>query len=264
MNPHREHTPSRGRGGAQVVRDLRAEVNRLLVPVVMTVILTSIVVGGLLRPRSGGRIARRLILLLAPLLGVSFEVHGAERLDPEGSYVLAPNHSSPLDIPGLLVASPDVAFAATAELFRTPVLAAAMRALRTIPLERGRPEAARRAFAEAVERLGAGARVVIFPEGRMAPPGELLRFKSGAFLFAIAARVPVVPVAIHGASALMPRHARMRVRPGRVVVELLGPIPTDGLGFADRHTLRERIRSALEVALGHRDGGRGASPGGPA
>ena len=77
--------------------------------------------------------------------------------------------------------------------------------------------------------------MVIFPEGTRAPAGQMLPLKGGAFVFAIQEQVPVVPVALHNTAQVMPAHGYLTILGGRVVVEVLDPIPTAGLTFEDRH-----------------------------
>jgi 1-acyl-sn-glycerol-3-phosphate acyltransferase len=227
----------------------------VVVAAALVVTLPLMAVAELARPGLGGRIARRVILTGAPLVGLRFDVRGAERLERSRPCVVVANHSSPLDVAALVVAHPSVAFAAATELYRYPLLSHAMRALGTIPIDRARPGAARRALLAGGLRAGSRWCLVVFAEGGMSPPGELGRFKSGPFALALEAGVPVVPVAIHNASALMPRQNRVAVRPGRVVVEVLEPLPTEGLAPSDRRALRLATRHSLAAALTARDGG---------
>lgn len=239
---------------------LRTALNRLIMPAGLTVALPLVAVAELLREGSGGPVGRHAVRILAGALGVHTEILGADRLDPACSYVFVANHSSPLDVTTMLLVHPGVRFAATTELFRIPVLRGAMRALRTIRVERGRPARARQALDETAVRIREEGSVAVFPEGRMANPGELLPFKTGAFALAATAGAPIVPVAIHNAAALMPRDAHGAVRPGRIVAEVLEPIPTEGCTIADRRRLRDEAREALIAALRPTDGGTASRP----
>jgi 1-acyl-sn-glycerol-3-phosphate acyltransferase len=194
------------------------------------------------------------------LIGVRVEVIGQNKLDPKQAYVFTPDHRSHLDISALAVALPMARFAAKRELFDEPVLGAAMRALGIIPIDREHPALAKQALDEAAARLGSAVSVVIFPEGTRAPAGQMLPFKGGAFVFAIHEQVPVVPVALHNTAQVMPAHGYLTILGGRVVVEVLDPIPTAGLGFEDRHRLKERVREALVGALRRDDGGVAERP----
>ena len=49
-----------------------------------------------------------------------------------------------------------------------------------------------------------GGAVIIFPEGRVVPPGESVRFKPGAAVLAFRTRTPIIPVRIVGSNELLP------------------------------------------------------------
>ena len=210
----------------------------------------------IVRPGRGhaARIASRGAGRMMHALGVRFEVRGAERI-PARSCVFAANHRSHFDIPALLAGLPSGRFAAKQELFRQPVLGAAMRALGVIPIDRERPEVAKRALDLAARQPGGGGSLVIFPEGEEAEPGQMLPFKAGAFVFALRTGLPVVPVAIHNTAAILARGDALAISPGRVVVEVLDPIETGTLGVDDRARLAAETRAALERALRPCDGG---------
>jgi 1-acyl-sn-glycerol-3-phosphate acyltransferase len=188
------------------------------------------------------------------LLGVRVEVIGLDKLDPEQAYVFTPDHRSHVDITALMAALPTARYAAKRELFDEPVLGRAMRALGMIPIDRDDPAVAKRTL-DAAAKLGKTVSVVIFPEGTRAPAGQMLPLKGGAFVFAIEEQVPVVPVALHNTAQAMPAHGYLTILGGRVVVEVLEPIPTAGLGFEDRHRLKEQVHKALVESLRPEDGG---------
>jgi 1-acyl-sn-glycerol-3-phosphate acyltransferase len=203
----------------------------------------------------GGRIFAASARLTNRLVGARVDAIGLDRLEPDQAYVFAPNHRSHIDITALMAALPAVRFAAKRELFDEPVLGRAMRALGMIPIDRDDPALAKRTLDEAAARLGTSVSVVIFPEGTRAPAGQMLPFKGGAFVFAIHQQVPIVPVALHNTAQVMPAHEYLTILGGRVVVEVLRPIPTRGLMFEDRHRLSEQVRTALLEALRPEDGG---------
>lgn len=201
--------------------------------------------------RIASRGARRLIRWL----GVRFDVLGVEKVPPGTPCVFAANHRSHFDIPALLAALPSARFAAKQELFAKPLLGAVMRSLGIIPIDRENPERAKRALDEAARSPGGGGSLIIFPEGEEAEPGQMLPFKAGAFVFALRTGLPVVPVAIHNTATILARGDALAISPGRVVVEVLDPIETRGLGLEDRAQLAERARGALADVLRPCDGG---------
>jgi 1-acyl-sn-glycerol-3-phosphate acyltransferase len=240
-------------------RDWRVSINRFIWRAHVFAVGSLVVWVEKVRPGRGhgvrifaasSRVANRLV-------GARVEVIGLDRLAPDQAYVFTPNHRSHLDIPALEGALPSVRFAAKRQLFDEPVLGRAMRALGMIPIDRDDPALAKRTLDEAEARLGKSVSLVIFPEGTRAPAGQMLPFKGGAFVFAIHQQLPVVPVALHNTAQVMPAHGYLTILGGRVVVEVLEPIPTTGLTFEDRHRLSEQVRTALRQALRPEDGGVG-------
>ncbi len=203
----------------------------------------------------GQRIFSASARLTNRLVGIRVEVIGLDKLDPKQAYVFTPNHRSHADITALMAALPTARYAAKRELFDEPVLGTAMRAVGMIPIDRDNPGIAKRTLDEAAAKLGKSVSLVIFPEGTRAPAGQMLPLKGGAFVFAIEQQVPVVPVAIHNTAHVMPAHGYLTILGGRVVVEILNPIPTAGLTFEDRHALKEQVLKALVQALRPEDGG---------
>lgn len=210
-----------------------------------------------LRPNRGHghRIFSASARLANRLVGIRVEVIGLDKLDPNQAYVFTPDHRSHADITALMAALPTARYAAKRKLFDEPVLGTAMRAVGMIPIDRNDPALARRTLEEAAAKLGKSVSLVIFPEGTRAPAGQMLPFKGGAFAVAIEQQIPVVPIAIHNSAHVMPAHGYLTILGGRVVVEILDPIPTGGLTFEDRHELKEQVRTALVQALRPEDGG---------
>ena len=229
---------------------MRAQVNRVIVVVGLLVLLPTICLVERVQRGTGRRVARWGASVGAALCGVRFEVRG-NRSEGSGMSIVVPNHSSPMDIPVLLWARPDVQFMAAADLFRIPLLASAMRALGTVPIDRRDHDHAQRQLGDLVEmrRRGTSGDVAVFAEGGIAPLGTRLPFKSGAFTLAIRTGSPVVPVAINGSGTVLRPRGRLLVRPGVVTVEFLDPVPTTGLSLDDRHALRDHVESVVVGAV---------------
>ncbi len=240
---------------------VRVWVNRLLAVVLLPSALAAVALVSRASPESGAALARRFVSALARACGVRFVPQGLSAGSAPRTVMVA-NHSSPLDIAALLDVVPDVRFLAAADLFRVPLLAAAMRGVGTIPIERRHRHTARRQLDAIVEALGPLRRflLAVFPEGGIPPAGERLPFKAGAFELAIRLRAEVLPVAIHGTATVLPPKGRLGVRPGTVRVELLPAIPTDGLTLDDLDVLRNTAERAV---LGALDAGGGGQVGPP-
>jgi 1-acyl-sn-glycerol-3-phosphate acyltransferase len=139
---------------------------------------------------------------MAPITLLRWDIraHGLEHVPAAGGAVLALNHSSFVDFftaarPAYLALDRPVRILAKASLFRTPVVATAMRLAGHIPVDRGAGAAA---LDRAIAALRAGEMVGVLPEQTISPSFELLPFKSGAARMAQAAGVPLVPTVSWG------------------------------------------------------------------
>jgi len=180
---------------------------------------------------------------------VRVSVFGGDRVRPGRPYIIMANHQGNYDIPALLGHLPiDFRWVAKAELFRIPLFGRAMRAVGCIPIDRGDRESAYGSLERAAAVLKGGTSVLIFPEGTRSPDGRLLPFKKGGFALALSSGVPIVPVAVRGSTAIMPRGI-CRVRPGDITLTIGSPVPTAGLRHQDRDSLTETVRGALARAL---------------
>jgi 1-acyl-sn-glycerol-3-phosphate acyltransferase len=231
---------------------VRSQLNRVLVLGSLLLLLPSVAVAERLRAGWGRALAGGGVAAVAKLCGVTFDVRGQpiDRSDPAGAAVVVANHSSPMDIPALLVAVPEIRFLAAQDLFRIPLLSSAMRALGTVPIDRRNPEHGRRQLEELVNRHNAGdsSTIAIFPEGGIAPAGKRLPFKSGAFSLAIRTGSSIAPVALRGTDAVLPPGGRLAVHPGVVTVEWLEPVETTGLTMDDRPDLRQGVQDLIGAA----------------
>ena len=180
--------------------------------------------------------------------GVTASVEGAERITPGVPEVLAANHASFFDILALMAWMPvDPKFIAKIELFRIPVFGQAMTAIGMVALDRHNLKEAFGAYQVAAKRITEEKlHVLVYPEGTRSRTGEMLPFKKGPFVLAIAAGVPVVPIFVHGAFGIQPKGSVVvHPRPLRIIVG--EPIATAGLTYDDRDALAQRVRAAMEA-----------------
>jgi 1-acyl-sn-glycerol-3-phosphate acyltransferase len=68
---------------------------------------------------------------------------------------------------------------------------------------------------------------------------------TGAFVTAIELGMPIVPVAIRGSGAIMPKGGYLGIHPGSVEIVVDEPIPTQALTYDDRVRLRNRVRATI-------------------
>lgn len=195
-------------------------------------------------------VARLWAKVLLAVSGVKVRAEGVGKIDPNGSYVFAANHASYMDTPVVLANIPvQFRFLAKRELFRIPFLGHHLQTAGHIPVSRDNPREALKTMAEAGRIIRErGVSVLIFPEGGRTME-RLESFKEGAAYIAIKAGVPLVPVAILGTRAVLRRGA-VAPLPGRVVLRVGDPIPTEGLSLQDRGRLTARLHAAVAELLG--------------
>jgi 1-acyl-sn-glycerol-3-phosphate acyltransferase len=180
--------------------------------------------------------------------GVKVVVHDEQPL-PEGApRVFMANHVSWFDIPSMIAALPHYGFVAKRELEKIPLFGAAARAVGVIYIDRENRKAAFSAYEDAASKIRAGHPVLVYPEGTRGYSYALRPFKKGPFVLAIGSGAPIVPVVVYGTIEVNPR-TEFRASPGTVHVHLLEPIPTEGLTYADRDALAERVRQRMADCL---------------
>lgn len=203
----------------------------------------------------------RLVLAIARLwsrslqlfAGVRVTAHFEAPLDPRQSYVYLANHQSYFDIPALLPAIPSqVRFAAKRSLFKIPIFGWSIAVGGFIPIDREDRSKAREAFQVAADRLKNGVSVLFFPEGTRSHDGRLLPFERGGFLIALKSGLPIVPVGVSGARAVMPR-GKISVRPGPIEVHFGAPIDVLAYGIRGRSELMAETRRRIATLAGIAD-----------
>ncbi|MBD0329750.1 MAG: 1-acyl-sn-glycerol-3-phosphate acyltransferase [Thermoleophilia bacterium] len=164
---------------------------------------------------------------------------------PSGGCVLAPSHVSNFDVwaVGLpLFPRRFLRFMAKAELYK-PALGWILEQGGAFPVRRGAGDA--EAIETAVELCRAGQAIVVFPEGTRRKKGLVKRRQprphTGAARIALAAGVPLIPVAVAGTDRLS-RLGPVRVRFGE-------PLPLDDLDPADSRSAAEEATSRLMAEL---------------
>jgi 1-acyl-sn-glycerol-3-phosphate acyltransferase len=138
--------------------------------------------------------------------GLHWTIEGAHRIPTSGPVVLASNHTSYLD-PLTLAWVADgrgrhVRYLAKNELFEKRGLGPLLRAAHQIPVQRGRAEAGD-ALTAAVDALGRGECVGVFPEGTISQDLEPMAAKSGAARLARRAGVAITPVGLWGTHRIL-------------------------------------------------------------
>jgi 1-acyl-sn-glycerol-3-phosphate acyltransferase len=164
--------------------------------------------------------------------GVRYRVHGLDNVpsaaDGTAAVVLAPKHQSAWETFAFPTLMPHpLAYVFKRELLWIPFFGWAIGRLDMIHINRGKGSEAWRKVSEQGQRLmKQGSWVIMFPEGTRTPRGAQGEYKSGASRLAIAAGVPVVPIAVTSARC-WPRKSFL-LRPGVIDVSIGPAIPSQG------------------------------------
>jgi 1-acyl-sn-glycerol-3-phosphate acyltransferase len=180
--------------------------------------------------------------------GIRVETCGRPNVLRGRACIFMPNHTSNVDPPALVPLLPRVAILAKKEFFRIPILNVAMRVAGFIPVDRSNHEAAIRSAERALDGLRSGLPFLIYPEGTRSPDGVLGAFKKGAFVLAIKAGVPIVPITIEGAEKCMAK-GRLGLQAGVIRITFHPAVETKGLTIEDRDLLAEKVRGIIASAL---------------
>lgn len=193
--------------------------------------------------------ARWWCRLIAWTIGARIRVQGTENLDPRQNYVYMANHCSLIDIPAMFAYLPyQFRIMAKKELFYVPFMGWHLWTAGNFPVDRSDPRKTAHSLHRVIEGVQAGKSLAVFPEGTRSVDGRLQEFKPGAFKIAMRAGVPVVPVAIRGTHALLPKHSLVP-RPGSVEVIIGKPIDTSSFGKDQLRDLMDRTHSDINLAL---------------
>lgn len=182
------------------------------------------------------------------LVGIRVHVEGAENI-PDKTCVFASNHASNIDPVALVPFIPRrVAILAKKQVFRVPILSTGMRMCQIVPVDRDDKESAAASVNKAIQYIRGGTSFLVYPEGTRSPDGRLRAFKSGTFVMAIEAGVPVVPVSLIGTAQIM-RKGDLALHPGRVIVRFGPAVDSADYKFERRELLRERVRDLVAAGL---------------
>lgn len=184
------------------------------------------------------------------LARIDLHVHGRENIDRDETYILMSNHQSSYDIFTIMRAFPGtLRMVSKIEMFRIPVIGAAMYNAEFVPLDRSDKQKAREGLEYAKAKLDSGVNVWIAPEGTRSNDGRLLPFKKGGFVIALQTGHPILPVTVSGSRDVLRSKGYRVFRDQRVDVTFHPPIDPRPYGTARRDELVERVRDTIASAL---------------
>ncbi|XP_066466863.1 1-acyl-sn-glycerol-3-phosphate acyltransferase beta [Tiliqua scincoides] len=202
--------------------------------------------------RNGGRTVRNMRIIKTVVksfkyfYGLRFEVKGLENFEVEGPCVIISNHQSILDMMGLMEVLPDDCVQiAKKELLYFGAVGLIMYLGGVIFINRKSTSNAKSVMSEVGQAMTKdNVKVWIYPEGTRNNSGDLLPFKKGAFHLAIQTQVPIIPV-VYSSFSTFYNPEKHLFTSGKILVEVLPPIPTKGLEASSVAELTDKCYTTM-------------------
>jgi len=193
--------------------------------------------------------ATRAIFIVA---GVPAKIKGLENV-PDGHAIVVANHASFVDgflLKGYLPYR--FSFVIKGEMRNIPIAHFLLRRSGSKFVERHETSGSSRDARKIVKAAQVGESLAFFPEGTFVAEPGVGRFHAGAFVSAIRAELPIVPIAISGTRKMMPA-GRLWPWPVRPRFEVLPPITPDDPAFENHKVLAEEARQRILAVLDEPD-----------
>jgi 1-acyl-sn-glycerol-3-phosphate acyltransferase len=184
--------------------------------------------------------SQRMLWALDVFADVKVQLKGQENM-PAGPFIIAAKHHSWGDGFVMFANVDNLSFVTGDHLEKFPLVGAILKKFGAIVVDScGGPEA-RKALSESAAQVAAeGRRILIFPEGHLAKPGEHFRYRTGVYYMSKDFDLPVVPVATN--LGCFWQQQDKKKTPGVATVAFLPPLP-QGLEKAE---FMERLEATIE------------------
>ncbi len=178
------------------------------------------------------------------ILGLTYEVRGAENLPKTGSYLIAAKHQSAYETFKLHLLFDNPAIILKKELLRIPIWGMYLKKSDVIAIDRSTPEKALKSIEDGAVRVTEQGRpIVIFPQGTRVRPEQTTMdkpYKPGIARIQETTGLPIVPLTLNS-GAFWPRSGWLKSS-GTVVFEFLEPIEPG----KDRKALMKELEKKIE------------------
>lgn len=183
--------------------------------------------------------------LLDKLCNLKLEIVGQENI-PNEPVIYAVKHQSAWETICLQnILPPNTSWILKKILIYIPVFGLAVIAAAPIAINRKEKRTALESIIrQGKQKIAMGRNIIIFPEGTRTTYGEKTKYKLGAAKLAIAANVPMVPIA-HNAGKFWKRHG-VKKFPGTIKLEIGKPISSSNI---DPKALTKNIEEWIENKL---------------
>ncbi|MGK0442872.1 MAG: 1-acyl-sn-glycerol-3-phosphate acyltransferase [Pseudohongiellaceae bacterium] len=187
---------------------------------------------------------RFIVFWVRFVCGVKVEVIGKENL-PDGPYVVLSNHQSQWETYFLQYFLAPVCIVLKRELLNIPFFGWGLRLTSPIAIDRGSPkQALKKTLEQGKQHLANNISILIFPEGTRTPASKETKYARGGANIAVAANVPVVPIALN-AGEFWPAGEYVKY-PGTITVKIGKPIASAELS---KREITEQAKVWIEAEV---------------
>lgn len=194
-------------------------------------------------------ISRLLAFPAFKILGITIRTEGNLAVLKENKPVIfVANHQHNFDmILAAAIMKPNTVSVGKKSLAKVPIFGQFYILSGNILVDRSNPKKAIKALKEVAHKIiDKSISIWIFPEGRRNPERPMIPFKRGAFISAIEAQAPIVPVVIEPYAN---RTEFAEVNPFTIRIKVLDPIDTKNLNAEEQKNLHQLIYDRMEGAL---------------
>lgn len=180
------------------------------------------------------------------LSGRTVHVTGRENIAEGKAYLIVANHSSFLDIPGMITVLPDIIWVGREKLFRIPVFGTFLRLWGSIPIDTKSVMRSGDAISAAVHQARKARSVAIFPEGTRTPDGRLQPFKRGFTRILRNSDLDVLPLTLNGFYTLCPKDRWVLNPSKKLEIIVHRPVSRGELLKKDDQTIADMIHKIVQ------------------
>ena len=191
-------------------------------------------------------ISRIWMGLFLTLVGCRFSVRGKQHFNNLSSAIVICNHNSLIDVP---VSTPFLPRAnktiAKKSFIYVPIFGWIYQ-FGSVIVDRKNDQSRRTSFEDMKRVLDSGLDMLIYPEGTRNKTSEPLKsFYDGAFKLAVDTQKPIIPVVLLNTKKILPAYPIMCFKPGRIQMDILAPIASEG------HTVQSLKKLAFDTMSAH-------------
>jgi len=184
--------------------------------------------------------------LFLTLVGCRFTVKGKHHFNNLIPAIVICNHNSLIDVPVSTPFLPRANKTIAKKSFVYVPLFGWIYQFGAVIVDRKNDQSRRTSFEKMKHVLDSGLDMLIYPEGTRNKTSEPLKsFYDGAFKLAIETQNPIIPVVLLNTKKILPAYPIMYFKPGKIQMDILAPIPSQG------HTVQSLKQMAFDIMSAH-------------